>query len=667
MTQYASNSTNINRSLRPEIQALRGLAVLAVALFHADFGFPGGFAGVDIFFVISGYVITQSLIKEGKEFRFRSLQSFWVRRFFRLAPSALTLIAITSIASIFLLDTAFIPQVSIVAAGALLGLSNFAIALTSGGYFDPDTALNPLLHTWSLSVEDQFYIALPVVFLIWARVQSRDKQSMSQKYLVLGLVALAAISFSTTMVNELDLHTAFPKTVTGFYSPISRAWEFLVGCLAAFLAFAPSNPRVRCANFLILVSTAGLVASFFYLSDSLPTPGLQTLLPVLSTLGVLIGFSFRGDTPWMTLSLKPLVWLGNRSYSVYLWHWPVIVLGTNILGGGWLKIVYLAISLIFAEANYRIVESRFRYMPNVQFSGFQRRKVALKFSLLACLSVAAFTISAPAIATTSVSSSKLEKASDFVRCTDAEFSPEDCTFNGSNQHLALLVGDSQAASLATGIVESLNTLGYRTLVSSRSGCPFLLSDTTGQKELNCPSWQSEILRYASAETPDLVVVANRSSGYTNLSPTWRTFTGPEGPAKSATVAAIYDSALREMMLSLTAKGIKLVLIQNIPEPSGIPTNNSLLHKALPQPIPSEFEKNTSWARREIAAQVERALAEKIRNLYLFDPYTALCRHSACSYRVGENFVYADPLHLSPFGSRLLSAEFSTQVGRFIRQ
>jgi peptidoglycan/LPS O-acetylase OafA/YrhL len=667
MTEITSDSAKMMRSLRPDIQALRGLSVLSVALFHADLSFPGGFAGVDIFFVISGYVITQSLIQEGKNFDFESLRRFWVRRFFRLAPSALTLVAITSLASIFILDRALLPQVSKVAQGAIFGLANFTIALTSGGYFDPDTALNPLLHTWSLSVEDQFYIVLPLLILLWAYVHRRGKQEALKKFLVFGLVSLAVTSICATLLNELELVTAIPKTLTGFYSPISRSWEFLVGCLAAFVTIAPAKRTGHVANYLIIASTSGLLISFFALSNSLPTPGFQTLLPVLSSLGALVGFSIRGDGSWLPPSLKPLVWLGDRSYSVYLWHWPLLVLGTNAFGGGWLKIVYLAISLVFAEANYRLVETRFRYMYRDQVSASQRRNVAFKFSALACLSVAALSVSAPVIAAPSGNLSKSENAGDFVRCTDNEFSPADCTFNGSNQHLALLVGDSQASAMATGIIQSLKSMGYRTLLSSRSGCPFLMSDTTGTKELDCPAWQSEILRYISLEKPELLVVANRSSGYTNLSPTWRTFTGPGGPAKSATVDAMYGSALREMMRSLTPQGIKVVLIQNIPEPHGIPTNNSLFHLAFPQQIPKNFEKETSWRRRERAAKVERNVDEENRNLYLFDPYSALCRQSLCTYRVGKNFVYADPNHLSPYGSRLLSTEFAAQVGSFIRQ
>ncbi len=666
MTEITSDSANLRRTLRPDIQALRGLSVLAVALFHADLSFPGGFAGVDIFFVISGYVITQSLIAESEEFNFQSLKRFWARRFFRLAPSALTLIAVTSLASILLLDVAQLSQVSKVAQGAIFGLSNFAIALTSGGYFDPDTELNPLLHTWSLSVEDQFYVALPLLFLVIANSNRRGKLSALKKFLVLGLISLAAISIGATLINELELVTAIPKTLTGFYSPISRSWEFLVGCLAAFVSVSPSRRNRRVANYLILISILGLFTSFFALSSSLPSPGLQTLLPVLCSVGALLGFSIRGGVERISPSLRPLVWLGDRSYSVYLWHWPVIVLGTNAFGGGWLKMVYLGVSLVMAEANYRLVETRFRYAYRDQVAVSGRRKIAIRFSLLACLAVLAISISATALATSS-GTPKLEGAKRLGGCTDTEFSPGDCTFNGSNPHLALLVGDSQASSMATGIVQSLDSLGYRTVLSSRSGCPFLMSDTTGSKELDCPTWQAEILRYISTERPELLVVANRSSGYTNLSPTWRTFTGPAGTAKSATVAAMYSTALHEMMRGIRIDGIKVVLIQNIPEPHGTPTNNSLFHMAFPQPIPTDFEKEPSWSRRELAAQVERNLAEENPMIYLFDPYSALCQKGKCSYRVGENFVFADPIHLSPYGSRLLSAEFASQVASFSRQ
>ena len=326
---------------RADIQGLRALSVLAVVAFHAGLGLPGGFTGVDCFFVISGFVITNMLRREWQANGRISFGAFYVRRFKRLAPALSVMVAFTLLASALALSPLG-PQedVAKTGVGALLFVANWVIAATTGGYFDRPAGANPLLHTWSLSVEEQFYFLFPALLALGWRFR--------RAWLVVTLVTV--ISFSGALLS-----------LGGFYNPLTRAWEFGVGSLVALAAV-----RIRRTPFAAIASLAGielLLLSMLVLSDATPFPSAWTLLPVAGTALLLLGGTSAANPVTRVLSTKPFVRVGDWSYSIYLWHWPLIVLAVALWPSTPHVRLYAAlVSLVPALISFHFVEQPLRTM-----------------------------------------------------------------------------------------------------------------------------------------------------------------------------------------------------------------------------------------------------------------------------------------------------------------
>ena len=355
----------IDKSLyRPEIDGLRALAVLAVVLFHLGLELPGGFIGVDVFFVISGFLIT-GIIRRGLENETFSLAAFWDRRVRRIFPALFTmLVASLAIGYWLLLPTELeLMGRSSVAQGLLLANVFF---WRDTGYFAGPAELKPLLHTWSLAVEEQFYLFFPLALMFLKRLSSRK--------LFCLIAATALISF---MANLYGVNF-YPDAT--FYLLPTRAWELLVGCMLLVLPWnCQSSPRRDS-----VIAASGLLAivlpAVFYTSET-PFPGLAAIPPVLGTAAVIFS---TGNTPgiWIcrVLSVRPLVLIGLISYSLYLWHWPVIAY-TRIYFGHfhWKQVLFAStVSSVLAFFSWYFVETPFR-----RNTYFQRRQ-HLFASVFAC-------------------------------------------------------------------------------------------------------------------------------------------------------------------------------------------------------------------------------------------------------------------------------------------
>lgn len=343
---------------RLDVQGLRAIAVIVVVAFHAGLPVPGGFVGVDVFFVISGFVITAMLHREwlrNGRIRFRR---FYLKRFRRLTPALALMVAVTMVASAIILspfDSQ--PNAAQTGIGAMLIAANFVISRTTGGYFDAAAETNPLLNTWSLSVEEQFYLVFPAVMALGWYLARRDARFRKAPLLLIG--GIAAISFGFTLAGSFGW--SFPGAILGFYSPFTRAWEFAAGALLA-LALAKATPPVS-PRFMSVVGATGigmLAASLWLITETTIFPGPWTLLPVTGTL--LLLFSGTCENPVnRTLGARPLVRIGDYSYSIYLWHWPFIVFAIYL----WPFSPYAAtlaavISLAPAVASYHWVEQPIR-------------------------------------------------------------------------------------------------------------------------------------------------------------------------------------------------------------------------------------------------------------------------------------------------------------------
>ena len=325
---------------RADVDGLRAIAVLAVVGFHA--GVPwltGGFAGVDVFFVISGFLIGGVVAERQSQGDF-SLGWFWERRVRRIFPSLMTMLAVTTVLAAWLLmPRDFLAYVRSMAA-ALVSLSNVFFWKTSD-YFGGEDLIRPLLHTWSLGVEEQFYVVFPVLMLLLARVAAGRARP------VLAGLAVLSLAFA---VWQTAAHQE-----AAFYLPFARAWELLAGVLLAMW-----TPKVRPGAIQHAIGIAGLaliLAACTVFTKDTRWPGAAAMAPVL---GAVLVIGAGGGIVSRLLALRPMVWVGLLSYSLYLWHWPLLTFQRYLLPGAWPAAFTVLLSLGMAALSLRFVERPFR-------------------------------------------------------------------------------------------------------------------------------------------------------------------------------------------------------------------------------------------------------------------------------------------------------------------
>ena len=332
---------------RAEIDGLRAVAVVPVVLFHAGFSiFSGGFVGVDIFFVISGYLIASIIIKEQVKGCF-TLTSFYERRARRILPALMLLVLMTIVASWFLL----LPTELIDFGESLISVGIFAsniLFAQQSNYFAPTAESVPLLHTWSLAVEEQFYLVFPIfmIFTVTWLKQSRIS--------ILALLAILSFIYCEWVWRNT------PET--NFYSTISRAWELMAGVFCAFYLQKAKEPNPLLAQVGSILGLLFISYSVFFFNKDIPFPSIYTFVPVAGSV-LLILFAKPNTIAGRLLSLPLLVGIGLISYSAYLWHQPLFVF-TRINSYDELSnIVLLSLSLLafaLAYISWRWVEKPFR-------------------------------------------------------------------------------------------------------------------------------------------------------------------------------------------------------------------------------------------------------------------------------------------------------------------
>jgi len=337
---------------RADIDGLRSLAIIPVVLFHAGFSsFSGGYVGVDVFFVISGYLITSIILREQATGGFR-LSEFWARRARRILPAMLFVIAAVLIAGWFFLAPIDYQDLGRTARYQAFLSSNIYF-WKSAGYFDTASELKPLLHMWSLAVEEQFYLIFPFVCLACSLPFLKKRRIW-----VFLTIAVASFAYSAWFIDE--------KPDTIFFLSHARAWELLAGSILASLMFdCRTSISSLLANILALLGLSLILGSVFFYTPNDIFPGIAALPTVLGT--VLLIFSNTQKT-WVSalLSSPPLVAIGLISYSLYLWHWPLFAY-SNYMS---LKepdiqqrLLLLCASFILAYASWRWIENPIRKMP----------------------------------------------------------------------------------------------------------------------------------------------------------------------------------------------------------------------------------------------------------------------------------------------------------------
>jgi peptidoglycan/LPS O-acetylase OafA/YrhL len=490
---------------RPDIEGLRAVAILLVVGYHAGVpGFRGGYIGVDLFFVVSGFLITSLLVGEIGSHGRVSFTEFYARRARRLLPASVVVIAATLVAGFWLFPP--VEQLRYTGTGiaAAAYVSNLWFAKEATNYLSPDSHVNPFLHTWSLSVEEQFYLVWPLLVAYGATRPDHVTRLRRRMFAVL-CISLAAALWLTRAQQPL----AF------FLSP-TRAWEFAAGGLASMVTPSPSVRRM-----MPLVGASGLLISLLFFSDTTPFPGFAAICPVLGTAALLLAppASLVRDA----LGLKLLQVVGRISYSWYLWHWPVLILGQAVTSEPSLsaRLMLAAVSLALAIITHVLVEAPVR--RSALLVPFPRRSLAFTGGLTACALVVAWTVrdTARHSAREDSEQKRFLLASDDVpqvygrgcHGSVSAVTVTPCEFGDTTARRTLvLFGDSHAAQWLPVFEVLAAERRFRIVTLTKSACPAVAVEpfdaTLNRGYTECTVWRQAAFQWMSDHLPSAVVMSS---------------------------------------------------------------------------------------------------------------------------------------------------------------
>ena len=640
------------------MDGLRAVAVLAIIAFHLNVpGFDAGFLGVDVFFVISGYVISRGMLREVGAGRF-SLVEFYVRRARRILPALLAVLAMTLLAGIMLLSPDEITELSASAFATLAFAANFYFHDRTG-YFADAAHYRPLLHMWSLGVEEQFYILFPPLLLVSFRHRAK----------VLAILGVASFAY---------LLIAYPMSQkNAFYMPMARFWELAVGCGIAMM-----EEKGWCGPgrtlWLAAVGLLGIITSVC-LGDSASIAGWTMALPVLAA-GMVVAFG--GTSAGMVhqlLASRPLVTIGLLSYSMYLVHWPLIVFWRMFTARpltapeqGLIFVLIMAMAALLwtcVEKPLRLGTSRLANKPALIGVGASVCAVIIVGFIGRTQAAAPWRLSADALSSvTQLRRALADRPScvadpGFLRLEHAV--SEACRWNGSSRSTEFVLwGDSHAAAIAPELSRALPESLVHGVRVTMPDCPPLQGVRVVGRTINkqCREFVDALVAAVHRERPRLVIVAGR----------WATLASDvPSPGDGLSSGHLFDlktdrpmtlkEALVRTLDALALAGSHVVLIGPIPEIE-YHVARTLVRSlrgigALPSVPRSQFDIRQ--------AQVLSALAdiEVSGQFTVVYPHKVLCSDTVCSVAEGVLPLYVDDDHLSPFGATKVAKQVADAIGR----
>jgi peptidoglycan/LPS O-acetylase OafA/YrhL len=648
---------------RADIDGLRAVAIVPVVLFHAGIAaFGGGFVGVDVFFVISGFLITGLIRHELDQGTF-SLARFYERRVRRLFPALFAMLLAVSVCAAWLLLPADLADYAKSVLATSLFASNF-LFWQEAGYFGRAAEDIPLLHTWSLAVEEQFYILFPL-FLAYIAARARKRY-------VAATALVTAASFIASVVGVKLAPDA------AFYLAPFRAWELGVGALLA-LGALPVLHRHQVRSIVAVLGLAALLCSMTLFSKATPFPGAAALLPCLGTAAIIWAGTGGHNVVGDALSARPFVLIGLISYSLYLWHWPLLSLGRyyavrdlNALETG----VLLTLATVAAVASWRYVERPFRGKSGL----FDRPRL---FQVAGTLMGMTIAVSAAAIvaegwpARSDATVRSIIDAGNDRRSSDWECSNTSLATirsgrlcrTGSPQAATptfLVWGDSHARAMADAIGAAAGRSGVAGLLALQTGCA-PLSDTGISRrdaERDCSGVAAAVidLLERSPQVTDVVIAGRwglmaEGTRYGHEAGENVFLTDSVAPVPSlANNPQVFARALRRSVAAVLAQGKRVWLVASVPEVGwDVPSVLARSHRfdRVPPPAPTR----TEFAARQ--AHVMQVLAEldALPGVVVVHPAAVLCDEARCAVTREGLPLYFDSHHLTLRGSGLLEPLF----------
>jgi peptidoglycan/LPS O-acetylase OafA/YrhL len=608
---------------RQDIQVIRGIAVIAVLLFHAkESYFPNGYLGVDGFFVVSGFVMTPLIIqifsgagdRENRRLRFRT---FLRRRFFRLAPAMAMCLLMSGILIFLFAPIGDHVRIAKQALASLALLGNLGALIFSGDYFNPNP--NPLIHLWSLSVEEQIYLALPFALLVFFRRNTFQVKKVVFLWVTITIVSFLLFMFprflETISLSEIPHNI---NQLIGFYSPISRLWQFTVGGLG-YLVISKNSFNTKKLPIIFLVLPGMLVGILLFSPLRLDSLLASFIISMLTLLSIV----FQSFERFPLLMRKLFVWLGDRSYSIYLFHMPFIYLAkySQVAGIGdgenrkFQTFIAVALSIAVGSVSYSQIENRYRETEanSPVFLNHVKQLLAIFFGALTIILLLLATGSGKYWADRQIT--KTSNISELAICSKVSNLEKICTSESSLENpTLLLIGDSHADHLAEAILGA----------SRLSDWNFLYKPSTTIESVNL-SLEGSFSRFLRDARPDLIIISQywKSSSDLNL--------------------------IKKQISRITSLGPEVLFIENTPVWPDISRYNLSGFVITNYEIPKTF-KVEKMDRSDEAASKELAHWSRKSGLLTADLSSLFCNEVECSRYASNRWLFSDYNHLSREGA-----------------
>ena len=626
---------------RPHIEGLRAVAIIGVILFHAGVqNIPGGFLGVDVFFVISGFLITGILLEEVRLTGTVSLAAFWARRARRLLPAA-TLVCLATLLLSLGLDAPFVQANHARSALSFASYwSNLRFMVRGADYFDHTSASDPFLHTWSLGVEEQYYLVFAplVLWLAW----SVRRQSFSQfRWRLLEcVVAISIASFAGCL-----LLTAV-RPLIAFYALPARAWEFGLGALVALRLTQGAQKGSRFDGAILLVALAVVIAASLVADSRTANRGPLTLLLAVGT-AVLIQVGGRGPTLVGRLLETPIMrWLGRLSYSWYLWHWPIAVYWSQLVPKPIsLMIGMPLLSLALAQLTYVAIEAPARRTLLPQ-SPRRALLAALVLALggtaagLIALQVSRQRVRDPAYAfILEARRIKTRMQIDGCQLTPTDIRLSDCSYGDpASATTVVLFGDSHAARWFPALERVIAERAWRLVPMTKSGCPSVAvpvwRKSLGRAYTECGRWRENVFERLAVLQPSLVLISNSY---------WHDVVGapPAGVILAPPPAQVWRRGLQTTLERLP-RTAAVLLLEDVPYPKfDVP---ACLFEHVHEIGRCAFDRDSALTPE--LSEVEREAGRRNPRVTYLDLTDWICDRLRCPGARGDTAVYSDTDHLS---------------------